>query len=182
MSDNRKDDLQIADPIVIETERFVLRSLTEADVSERYLLWFADQDARRFITAASNTTTLSILREYVRDRMNRNDIVFLGIFERHTFLHIGNIKYEPLDSILGYAVMGLLIGDANWRGCGVAGEVLTASALWLQLHRNIRQIVLGVQKDNVAAIHAYEKVGFEISNTPHILNPASNALTMVWDL
>ena len=27
MSDNRKDDLQIADPIVIETERFVLPSM-----------------------------------------------------------------------------------------------------------------------------------------------------------
>ena len=93
-----------------------------------------------------------------------------------------DIKYKSLDYAKEGAIMGLLIGDANWRGCGVAGEVLTASALWLRRDRNIRQIVLGVQKDNVAAIHAYEKVGFQISNTPHILNLASNALTMLWDL
>ncbi len=182
MSDKKKDDLRIADPIVIETERFVLRPLTEVDVSQRYLQWFADQDAQRFITAAQNTTTLSALRDYVRDRIDRDDTVFLGIFERHTLLHIGNIKYEPLDSTLGYAIMGLLIGDADWRGRGVTGEVLTASALWLRRDRNIRQIVLGVQKDNVAAIRAYEKVGFRIANTPHIPNPGSNALTMVWVL
>ncbi|MCE9619624.1 MAG: GNAT family N-acetyltransferase [Planctomycetes bacterium] len=182
MSEARKSVARTAEPIAIETQRFLLRPLTEADATDRYLQWLADENARRFITAASGTNTLETLRHFVRERCGRDDVLFLGIFDRTTGLHIGNIKYEPVDSAKGYAIMGLLIGDAGSRGSGVAGEVLEASAAWLRLHRGIRQIVLGVQKDNVAAIRAYEKAGFKIAVTPHIPNPAGNALTMVRSL
>ena len=168
--------------IVIETERFVLRPLTEADVSERYLQWLTELEARRFITAASSTTTLEILRQYVRDFSNRQDAIFLGIFERHTYLHIGNIKYDPVNHDMGYTIAGMLIGDSAYRGKGVGGEVFAASASWLQCHRNISQIVAGIHKENLGCIRMCEKVGFRIANTPHIPNPGSNALTMVWVL
>ena len=182
MSGKQNIGSRIAEPAVIETDRFLLRPLTEADATERYLKWLANEDARRFIAAASVTNTLETLRRFVRDRDGRDDVLFLGIFDRRTGLHIGNIKYEPLDSANGFAVMGLLIGDAEYRGRGAAGEALAASAAWLQRHRKIKQIVLGVQKDNVAAIRAYEKSGFKIARTPHISILADNALTMVWDL
>lgn len=182
MSEARKSVARTAEPIAIESERFLLRPLTEADATDRYLRWLADENALRFITAASSTNTLETLRRFVRERCDRSDVLFLGIFDRSNGLHIGNIKYEPMDSAKGYAVMGLLIGDSAYRGRGVAGEALEASAVWLRLHRGIRQIVLGVQKDNVPAIRAYEKSGFKIAFTPHIPNPADNALTMVRDL
>jgi ribosomal-protein-alanine N-acetyltransferase len=165
--------------VEILSERFLLRPLTEEDATERYLSWLCDADAKRFITAAADTKGLSDLREYVSVRIGRDDILFLGIFERDTELHIGNIKYEPVNSELGYAIMGILIGDPEYRGKGVAAEVLTSSAQWLKRHRNTKQILIGVSKDNAAAIRAYEKVGFVISKTQFLPNHPS---TMVWDL
>ena len=167
--------------IEILSKRFLLKPLTEEDVTERYHSWLRDSDARRFITVTA-TKEISDLRDYVSCRIGRSDILFLGIFERTTGLHIGNIKYEPVNSELGYAIMGILIGDTEYRGKGVAAEVLASSAKWLKRKRNIKQILLGVYKDNAAAIRGYEKAGFVVENTPYIPKTVAEAITMVWYL
>ena len=146
--------------IIINTERFVLRELGESDVSARYLGWFSDSATQMSISAAADMHSLEDLRAYVRARSGRVDVLFLGIFLRETDLHIGNIKYEPVDSTSGRAVMGILIGDPVFRGKGVAQEVLRESAAWLREHRGIRTISLGVHAANSAAVAAYERVGF----------------------
>ena len=166
----------------IETPRFVLRELQEHDVSERYLGWFKDQDARANISAAATTRELDDLRRYVADRSGRDDVLFLGIFEKASGLHIGNVKYEPVDSANGYAVMGILIGDPAFRGRGVATEVLAASGEWLKANRGIREIALGVHRRNAAAIKSYEKAGYRVGATPRIPDADYDAVTMVWVL
>ena len=172
----------LAKPVEIITGRFLLRSLQVADVSERYAGWLTDATARRYIVAAASQPDLAALRRYVEERSGRDDVLFLGIFERSSGSHLGNIKYEPVDSERGYAIMGILIGEVDWRGKGVATEVLSASAQWLRQHRGIRQIVLGVAKSNLEAIRAYEKVGFVEEATPFIpAVPAENS-TMIWHL
>lgn len=166
----------------ITTERLVLRELTVDDVSPRYLAWFSDPAAAKYIAAAAHTRVLEDLRAFVQARTSRDDVLFLGIFDAATGAHLGNIKYEPVDTIAGYAIMGILIGEPEYRGRGVAPEALMASARWLQAHRSIRQIVLGVQAQNTAAIRAYERVGFVVEDTPHIAEPHPDSLTMVWHL
>jgi RimJ/RimL family protein N-acetyltransferase len=165
----------------IQTERFILRPLAVTDVSERYLGWLGDVTAKRYITAAATTQALADLERYVGERAGRDDVVFLGIFTKGGS-HIGNIKYEPVDSTAGFAIMGVLIGDPDYRGKGVTSEVLKASAEWLREHRAVTQIVLGVSADNHAAIRAYEKAGFVVASTPYIPKPAPGHLTMVWQL
>lgn len=166
----------------IETRRFLLRELSERDVSARYLSWFEDPDAQMNISAAATTKKLEDLRQYVAQRTGRDDVLFFGIFDKTSGAHVGNVKYEPVDSTLGYAIMGILVGDASYRGKGVAAEVLTSSGEWLKEHRNIREVALGVHRNNAGAIKAYEKVGYRVASTPHIPNTSPDALTMVWSL
>ncbi|MDX9713884.1 MAG: hypothetical protein RBT37_00480 [Dissulfurispiraceae bacterium] len=97
--------------VEIATKRFILRELSANDVTSQYLGWLQDVDAKKYITAASHTSCLSDLKQYVCSRIGREDILFLGIFDKSTGLHIGNIKYEPVNSALGFAVMGILIGN-----------------------------------------------------------------------
>lgn len=163
----------------IITERFKLRELVEEDATERYLNWFGDSETKKFITTASSTKSLSDLRQYILEHIGRNDILFLGIFEINSGQHIGNIKYEPVNSQLGYAIMGIMIGDTAYRGIGVATEVIKASAQWLKSHRNINQIVLGVSTENPGAIRSYEKAGFRIEDTPYIQKQNPDTITMV---
>jgi len=166
----------------IITERYFLRELEEQDATERYLNWFGDSETRRFITTAPSTKKLSDLKQYISERIGRKDILFLGIFEKTSGLHLGNIKYEPVDTQLRYAIMGILIGDTAFRGIGLGPEVLKASAKWLKLHRNIDRIILGVSKNNKSAIRSYEKTGFIITDTPYISKLDPETITMVWSL
>lgn len=162
-------------PIVIETSRFFLRELTVDDASPRYLGWLGDSAAKKWIAAAESTRGLADLREYVRQRVGREDVLFLGIFAKDGDLHIGNIKYEPLLQEEGRAELGVLIGDPAFRGKQVFAEVLAASAAWLKLHRQIDRIYLGVERENLPAVNAYQNAGFvaepslQLANAPGVV-------------
>lgn len=144
----------------IETSRTVLRPLSARDVSERYLSWLDDPATSKWILAAAATKRLSDLEAYVTEKMRRNDVLFLGIFDKQSGVHIGNIKYEPILPQLQASVIGVLIGDPSYRGKGLFGEVFLPTASWLQQHRNITRIYLGVDENNAMAIRTYEKIGF----------------------
>jgi len=163
----------------IFTNRFALRPLRVEDVCDRYANWLSDQVTSQYVTARLRLTDL---RQYVLERNGREDVLFLGIFEKETGRHVGNIKYEPVDPKLGYAIMGILIGESDWRGKGAALEVVAASAEWLRQCRNLRQIVLGVSRANTAAIRAYEKIGFIEESTEFIPTVSAENMTMVWHL
>ena len=165
-------------PLVIETDRFLLRELTVDDVSARYLGWLGDSAAKKWIFTAEYTRELADLHEYVQQRVGREDVLFLGIFLKTDKLHIGNIKYEPVLRDEGSAELGILIGDIAFRGTRVFAEVLAASSAWLRLHRQIRRIYLGVERENLSAVNAYQKAGF-VAEPSLQLGYAPNVLRMV---
>ena len=153
----------MTDAPVLQTDRLLIRPLAIEDVGDRYLSWFGGDGANY----VSPVGTLDELKSYVEEKVSKPDVLFLGIFERYTLLHIGNIKFEPVDVAHGIAVLGVFIGDPQFRGKGVLGEVVTATGFWLR-NRGIREIWLGVDLTNTAAIRAYKKAGFHLGNTPYI--------------
>jgi RimJ/RimL family protein N-acetyltransferase len=156
-----------------------LRPLTKADVTERYLGWLSNPSTSRFIETASDISGLHALENYVIEHSNRLDILFLGIFDLISSEHIGNIKYEPIDLIKKYAVMGIMIGQSEWRGKGVALEVITETAKWLNDFLDIKNIFLGVDKENINGIKAYESCGFILTSTDKIKLDKSKSLAMM---
>ena len=71
--------------------------------------------------------------QYIKSRENREDVLFSAIFTDDG-QHIGNIKYEPIDLENKNATIGVLIGEREWRGKGVAIEVIKACNQYL--HKN----------------------------------------------
>jgi len=154
--------------VFMESERFFLRTLIEDDVNARYLEWINGSDKSQYINYTNQNRTVDEVSTFVTERVNSDTVLFLGIFVRESGEHIGNIKYEPIDFKKSYAIMGILIGKKNWRGRGVAAEVIKASSMWLHNKYGIKQIILGVNTGNIWAIKAYEKVGFSEKKTPLI--------------
>lgn len=162
---------------VIDTERFVLRPLTPDDASERYSRWF-DGDAD-FIVAAKAAHSVEDLRQYIEERAGRDDVLFLGIYTRDG-QHIGTLKYEPVNREERYAVMGIFVGEREWRSRGVAAEVIRASAFWLRDSWGIDTIVLGVDRNNARAIKAFGKIGFVAEPSDRIPPRTDGSFAMVW--
>ena len=169
---------EILKNLLLQTDRFYLRPLTKKDASVRYLSWMADTVINKYIESAKYTNNLKSLESFVMEKSNKSDCLFLGIFLRQSHLHIGNIKYEPINFRSGYAVMGVMIGDINWRGKNVFSEVLKNTTEWLKKEFNINQIQLGVEKKNISAIKAYEKLGFTLCKESSNIKSNPNALKM----
>jgi len=148
--------------MIINTKRFQLKSLTTKDVTEKYLSWFnGSKEVVEYIAYAKTNADINKLRQYVKEREDREDVLFLGIFTDFG-QHIGNIKYEPINLKDKSATMGILIGDKKWRGKGVATEVIKDSGKYLKENYKIKYIDLGVNKDNIAAVSAYKKMKFKV--------------------
>ena len=50
----------------------------------------------------------------------------------------------------------------KWRSKHVAYETLTKCIEALKIHYSIKKIFLGVEKENIAAVKLYKKMGFKI--------------------
>jgi RimJ/RimL family protein N-acetyltransferase len=157
---------------MITTARFLLRPLTISDVSNTYLSWL-NIDTSPHIEFAKKNQTIESLKTYIGEFSAMENVLFLGIFTKKK-QHIGNIKYESIDHESQTAVMGILIGNVQWRGKGVAYEVIKESGEYLAKKFDVKNIFLGVDKENKAAIAAYKKVGFKI------ISQNGNAIKMVW--
>jgi len=163
-----------SDIIEVTTQRFLLRQLTINDVSDRYLSWL-NKEENPYIEYGKNHSTIEELKVYVSEREKERDVLFLGIFTKKK-IHIGNIKYEQIDLKRKTASMGILIGDSDLRGKGVAIEVIKASAHYLNSIYGVRTIFLGVNPNQQAGISVYKKIGFTFTKNP------KNNRDMVWQL
>ena len=165
----------------IQSKRFNLVTLRQSDVSDRYLRWINSSN-NKYIDYTSQSRSLADIQSYVAEREDDSTILFLGIFIRESNEHIGNIKFEPINFHNKTAIMGILIGEEGWRGRGVTLEVIKSSSEWLNKQYDINRIALGVDSKNIAAIKAYEKIGFKNKQTPCITITNRSQLTMVLDV
>ena len=81
----------------IELDRFILTSLKEHHVTDEYLAWFEDTEAKKYIDYALEQRSIHHLKAFVRSKDTRSDVLFLAIFDKIDMKHIGNIKYEPIN-------------------------------------------------------------------------------------
>jgi RimJ/RimL family protein N-acetyltransferase len=101
----------------------------------------------------------------------------LRIFDTEHHTHIGNIKYKNINLVNKTTVIGILIGEKNYRGRGIAKNVIEKSAKWLNVNLSVKTIFLGVDQNNLAAIKLYPKIGFAPENSQ-----LEAGLKMRWDL
>ena len=153
----------------LATDRFSLIELTKDDASCTYLSWLNKKETAQYITHTQ--ADIQALANYIEDNFTNKDCLFLGIFSNNAGQreHIGNVKYERMEQYPHVATMGILIGETDWHGKGVAKEVIEASLPVVKSLLGIELVNLGVEKDNIAAIKAYQKIGFEITKKPHYL-------------
>ena len=121
--------------------------------------------------------TLSQLRNYILNCNAQKDVILLGIFDTKQNVHIGNIKYDPINVKDKTAVMGILIGESIYRGQGIAKIVIEGSAKWLKSELGINRICLVVDSANLSASSAYKKIGFN-----PVLKLNKDDISMQWDI
>lgn len=140
-------------------EKIYLRPITMDDITERYCAWLNDPEVNKYLETRSST--MPELEEYVREKIENPDILFAGIFDKETGLHIGNVKLEPIDWKNKTTVFGIMIGDRNYWGKGLGTEATRLISNYALNELGMKEVELGVITDNIKATKAYERAGFK---------------------
>ena len=153
----------------IETARLLLRNLTEADASQRYLSWLNDPEVLRYLEIRfSKVGDLKELGSFVNAVNKSTDTLMLGIFRKDTGQHIGNIKLGPIKFDHARAEIGFLIGDRLSWGAGYASEAIQAVSQFGLDHLNLAKIGAGCYETNVGSMKALLKAGFlQVATIPN---------------
>lgn len=165
---------------LVLTERLCIRTLNYTDDLTLYLHWMRDSN-NSFIKSINTSYSLADLYTYVKEKDKSEYALLLGLFDISSDQHIGNIKFEPIVQEKKYAVMGIFIGNVNYRGIGITQEVIVNSFKKVLINFGIEKIILGVSKNNLGAISAYYKCGFIVTDNP-VLNLDNGSIEMVLHL
>lgn len=146
--------------IILAGEKVVLRSISEDDVTQRYLDFLNDKVVTKFLDVGRKEHSIDNLKSYVKEKISKEDCVFLAIIDKKSGMHIGNVKMEPIDYDNRKAEIGIMVGDQNFLGKGYGTEAMRIALNFCFQDLDLERVTLGVIADNIPAIKAYKKVGF----------------------
>lgn len=146
--------------IMIIGLRMYLRPLLENDASEQYCSWINNKEVNKYLE--SKEITMEELKDYIGKKYDDPNCLFLGIYLKNNEIHIGNIKLDPIDFKKKIATLGILIGEIDSWNKGLATEALIIIIDYSFKVLKLKEINLGVHKENIGAIKAYKKSGFKI--------------------
>jgi RimJ/RimL family protein N-acetyltransferase len=149
--------------VTFETERFLFRPLTEADVSERWAQWLNDPIAAQMLNARPRSMTLDELRAYVWGFDGRNRWL-VGIFHRTTGQHIG-IGTGELVEFGRKFIPSILIGEPEFRNMGMLTDILDSMGEHYFETLGFAAAVATVLAYNKVVIHFLESRGFKLVRT-----------------
>lgn len=147
----------------IESNKIYLRTLDEKDATERYCDWLNDSSVNKYLE--TRKANINEIKNYILEKNNSCNCLFLGIFDKSNDVHVGNLKLEPIDFENNKATFSIMIGDKTYWNMGIGTEATSLIINYAWDNLKLDSIDLGVVADNKSAIRVYEKVGFRVIKT-----------------
>ena len=101
-----------------------LFTLTTDLVGSEYVGWLNDLLINRYLESRLSLHTIESTINVVSTFMNSKTDLLMGMYSLEMKKHIGNIKLGMIDFHHGTAEIGLMIGDKNAWGKGIATEAI----------------------------------------------------------
>jgi len=150
------------DRLLIKGKHVILRRLKVSDANQRYLRWMRDGEVKQFLESRFETLSLSKLRNYIRRINSDSNFLFFAIIYRVTGEHIGNIKLGPINRSHKFGDLGILIGEKNFWGKGLASEAIKLVADYSFNRLKLHKLTAGAYSNNIGSIKAFKKAGFTV--------------------
>ncbi len=145
---------------ILCADKIYLKVLSEEDVGDAYVSWMNDYEIVKYTESRFFQHTMESIKQFVINSTNTNNILF-GIFINDKKTHIGNIKLGSINWIHRYADVGIIIGDKNYWGQGIATSAIKIVTDYAFNHLNLHKLVAGAYQYNLGSINAFKKNGFE---------------------
>jgi ribosomal-protein-alanine N-acetyltransferase len=144
--------------LILNTNRLILEPLSLKHATEKYVNWLNDQEVYKYLDTRGGQT-IETLVAFINHLNNKKAYIW-AIIDKLLNVHIGNIKIDPINEIHKYGEYGILIGDKDYWGKGLAREASEEVLNYFFKNNYLRKINLGVVDKNIEAISLYKKLGF----------------------
>ncbi len=143
----------------ITSECHLIRPFKKND-AELWQIWDTDPEVQAFMPEPrSEAQDISTQYEYINECENDEEGFYWSI-ETNDGVTIGTVALTEFNEYHGVANLGIVIGDKEYWGKGVATEVITAVVNYAFEHLGIFSIGAEVEEGNIPMMKALEKVGF----------------------
>lgn len=174
--------MQLSSTSAWSSESVELFLLDPADVTPAYVDWLNDPQVNRYLESRFERHTLESTRAFVSGCASNEQTLFLGIRYRPLAnRHVGNVKLE-LNRKHGLAEVGILIGEKEVHGKGIATQTLLMIARIARDELRLRKLTAGCYDSNKGSQRAFIKAGFvvEARRPEHfMLDGKPEALTLM---
>ena len=147
----------------LEGEHIQLRALDDEDVGPAYLSWLSDRLGNRYLESRYRPPTLAGLRQWVAAQNASSSELLFGIFLRDAGTegaHVGNIKLGGIDRVHRRGDIGLLIGDRDSWGKGIATEAIGLVTRFAFDQLGLNKVTASCYEPNEGSRRAFLKAGF----------------------
>ena len=137
-----------------------IRSLTLKDINDTYCKWLNDPDTNRYLESRFINWNIEMLENYFHEKEKSE--IMLAIIDKNTEIHIGNIKISSIDLIHKRAELGILIGNKEYWGKGIATEAIKLVTNYCFSTLKLHKVTAGAYAENKASIKAFMNNDFII--------------------
>jgi RimJ/RimL family protein N-acetyltransferase len=143
---------------VLETERLLIRPMTEAD-GELIVAWRNDEETRRMTLSGAALTLEQHLEWFRTSRAHRLDSM---VVLKDSGRVIGTVSFKDIHRQPGAAESGRLLGDLAARGKGYARESALAWFGYGFRSLGLRRIIGVTRRTNAPNIRLNKLLGYEV--------------------
>lgn len=126
---------------------------------EKFTEWLNDFETTDYIGRSAYITTLESEKKYFEEDIDKNYNFFIVTLDNDKV--IGTVGLENYDAINRTAILGIFIGDKEYRSQGYGTEAIRLILDYGFNYLNLNNIGLDLIEFNERALACYKKCGFK---------------------
>jgi RimJ/RimL family protein N-acetyltransferase len=147
----------------LDCGKYIVRTLTADDASERWGGWMADPDAAFMLNSTPKTMSKSEVAAYI-EKFDQRTHILVGIVEKASDKLLGFLRVD-IDPPTGRFLVSMLIGEPDYRNRGVTQDITPAFRDYFFETLGLEIIMATALSHNHAMIHYLEKTGWTLDRT-----------------
>jgi len=141
-------------------EDIYIELLSAENATKEYAFWMNDPDVYQFLESRWKQVSISDLESYITSVNDGKNNFLFGVFDKKDARHVGNIKIGPVNHVHRHGDIGVIIGDKNYWGRGVATKAIALICEFAFNDLNLNKVIAGMYENNIGSYKAFVKNNF----------------------
>jgi RimJ/RimL family protein N-acetyltransferase len=147
----------------LDCGKYILRTVTVDDASDRWGSWMADPEASFMLNAPPKTMTKSEVESYIRT-FDQSSHLLWGIVEKASAKLLGFLRID-IDDAHGRFLVSMLVGEPDYRNKGVTQDITPAFRDYFFEALGLKTMLATALSHNRPIIHYLLKTGWTLDKT-----------------